>query len=67
MATVKSLTKAELVALVERMLASAPSAPSEASAHYVNRDIACTAGKPCVKTFRTAKGRDWHVANVKHA
>lgn len=41
--------------------------PSEASAHYVAADLPCTNAKPCDKTFRTAKGVAWHLANVKHA
>lgn len=40
---------------------AAPAAPSEASAHWRARDLACT---KCTKTFRTVKGRDWHIANA---
>ena len=54
------------IAALEAQLTSAPAAESTASAHYKARDIACSAAKPCDKTFRTTKGRDWHVANVTH-
>lgn len=54
--------RADLAAARERA-----AAPSEASLHYVAKDLSCTAAKPCAKTFRTTKGLDWHVANVKHA
>jgi hypothetical protein len=47
-------------------VAPAAAAPSEASQHFADRDIPCTHATPCEKTFRTAKGRDWHVANTKH-
>lgn len=61
--------RAIIAAAVAEAIASRP-APSpiasEASAHYVARDLACAAKKPCAKTFRTAKGVAWHVANVKH-
>jgi len=53
---------ARLTALIE----ARPTAPSAASSHWQEQDIPCSAAKPCEKTFRTAKGRDWHVANVKH-
>ena len=48
-------------------IASRPAASSAASQHWTDRDIACNAPKPCTTVFRTEKGRDWHVANVKHA
>ena len=48
---------------LKRLLTAKPSTTTEASAHYKAKDIACNAAKPCVKTFRTVKGRDWHVAN----
>ena len=51
----------------EDIAAARSAAASEASLHYTERDLPCTADKPCTKTFRTAKGVDWHVANVKHA
>jgi len=51
----------------EDVATAATAAASEASAHYVAKDLPCTAAKPCVKTFRTQSGLDWHVANVKHA
>lgn len=47
-------------------LATRSGEPSEASLHYVAKDLVCTATKPCAKTFRTAKGAAWHVENVKH-
>jgi len=53
---------ARLTALIE----ARPTAPSAASSHWLAQDLACSAAKPCEKTFRTVKGRDWHVANVKH-
>lgn len=69
------ITMAALVARLEALEAEnatlkAAAQPSEASQHYAARDIACplngkalkTGGK-CSKTFRTEKGRDWHVAN----
>ena len=61
-------TLASLRAEIDRLsaLVAAPAQPSEASAHFKARDIACPAAKPCAKTFRTAKGAAWHVANVKH-
>lgn len=61
------ITNAQLLARIATLEAAlAGSTPSEASAHWQTRDLACTAPKPCAKTFRTTKGRDWHVANVKH-
>lgn len=57
------LTKAQLIALIT----ATGDEPSEASQHFRDRDIPCNAAKPCTKTFRTDKGRDWHTANVKHA
>lgn len=60
------LTKAQLIEALREALTAAPAAPSEASQHWTERDITCNAPKACKKTFRTAGGRDWHVANVKH-
>ena len=56
------------VTYVREDIANATREPSEASQHFADRDIPCTATpKPCEKTFRTTKGRDWHIVNVKHA
>lgn len=55
--------RAELDALRAQL---ANGGTSEASAHYMARDIPCNATPRCTKTFRTEKGRDWHTANVKH-
>lgn len=67
--TMPKLTNAQLAAIVADLsakLAAMPSSPVGASAHWKARDIACNAAKPCGDTFRTAKGRDWHAANIKH-
>ena len=66
------ITNAQLlarIATLEAQLAStpAPVAPSEASAHWKSRDLRCTLKAcPNVDGFRTQKGLDWHIANVKH-
>lgn len=64
-----TLTKAEIAAMIAEAIAedrkSTPRA-SAASSHWTEQDIPCSSKRPCDKTFRTVKGRDWHVANVKH-
>ena len=55
-----------LAALVANVATPAPARTAEASAHFKARDIPCSAATPCAKTFKTAKGLDWHVRNIKH-
>ena len=61
-------TMATLMADNARLRAQLASAgePSTASSHWSAHDITCTI-TGCVNVFRTIKGRDWHVANIKHA
>ena len=62
------ITLAQALARIEHLEAALAAAParSSVSAHWTARDLPCSAAKPCKRTFRTAKGRDWHVANIRH-
>lgn len=59
------MTLAEARELVLGVTAESPVAAATVN-HWKAKDLACDAPAPCERTFRTAKGRDWHVANIAH-